>query len=173
MKIAITGGTTGIGKALLEHYIKKGHTVMDYSKRNGWDIIHHERIAERVAQCDWFFNNAQQGYAQTELLFGVYEYWKDKPGKKIINISSMMAGMTVSCLPGYDMLKYHHQKRTLESAVEVLRNKMTWPQLVTVRPGKVDTQGEGGADVTAWVSKLVRILEEDQVGMEIYDISLA
>ena len=60
-----------------------------------------------------------------------------------------------------------------ESAVEVLRNKMTWPQLVVVRPGKVDTQGEGGANVHAWVSKLIRILESDEVGMEIYDISLA
>ena len=173
MKIAITGGTNGIGKAIVEHYVKKGHTVLDYSKRNGWNIQHHERIAERVSQADWFFNNAQQGYAQTELLFDVYEYWRDKPGKKIINISSMMAGMPVSCLEGYDMMKYHHQKRTLESAVEVLRNNLTWPQLVIVRPGKVDTQGEGGANVTAWVEKLTNILDHDQVGMEVYDISLA
>jgi len=71
------------------------------------------------------------------------------------------------------MIKYHHQKRTLESAVEVLRNNLTWPQLVIVRPGKVATQGEGGANVTAWVEKLTNILDHDQVGMEIYDISLA
>jgi hypothetical protein len=55
----------------------------------------------------------------------------------------------------------------------VLRNNLTWPQLVIVRPGKVDTQGEGGANVTAWVEKLTNILDNDQVGMEIYDISLA
>jgi len=173
MKIAITGGTNGIGKAILDHYVQKGHTVLDYSKRNGWDIANHEYLAERIARADWFFNNAQQGYAQTELLFDVYEYWKDKPGKKIINISSMMAGMTVSCLDGYHMLKYHHQKRALESAVELLRNNQTWPQLVIVRPGKVDTQKEGGANVHAWVKRLTTILENDQVGMEIYDVSIA
>jgi nucleoside-diphosphate-sugar epimerase len=38
MKIAITGHTAGIGKALAEIYANKGHEIVGLSRRNGYNI---------------------------------------------------------------------------------------------------------------------------------------
>ena len=103
MKIAITGHTAGIGKALSEIYANKGHEIVGLSRRNGYNIRSITKVVSMIEPCDIFINNAQVGFAQTELLFAVYKVWKDKKNKKIINISTMLTCLPTSSLPGIEM----------------------------------------------------------------------
>jgi NADP-dependent 3-hydroxy acid dehydrogenase YdfG len=75
-KIAITGHTAGIGQAFANRLEADGHTIIGLSKRNGDNIRNIPKIVEKVIPCDMWINNAQAGYAQTELLFRVVENWK-------------------------------------------------------------------------------------------------
>jgi hypothetical protein len=69
-----------------------------------------------------FINNAQAGYAQTELLFEMASRWQGTK-KHIIIISTMMTQDPVSVLPGLGMDHYRIQKVTLEETVKQLRNR--------------------------------------------------
>ena len=113
MKIAITGHTAGIGQALAQIYSQHGHDIVGLSRREGNNIRNIPKIADQIGPCDMFVNNAQAGYAQTELLFEMAQRWTGTK-KHIIVISTMMTQDPVSVLPGLDMLAYHQQKVTLE-----------------------------------------------------------
>ena len=80
MKIAITGHTSGIGQALFNILEKRGHDMTGLSKRTGHNIRTIPKIANLVEPCDLFINNAQVGYAQTELLYDVWQKWRNVPG---------------------------------------------------------------------------------------------
>ena len=95
MKIAITGGTAGIGQALGNEYQSRGHTVLSLSRRTGHNIRVIPKIADLIQPCDMFINNAQAGYAQTELLFEMAQRWAGS-GKHIMVISTMMTQDPVS-----------------------------------------------------------------------------
>ena len=86
MKIAITGHTAGIGKALAEEYQLAGHEIVGLSQREGNNIRNTPKICDQIEPCDMFVNNAQVGYAQTELLFEVWRRWHGQQ-KYIVNIS--------------------------------------------------------------------------------------
>jgi short-subunit dehydrogenase len=47
MKIAITGGTAGIGQALGNEYQSRGHTVLRLSRRTGYNIRVIPKIADQ------------------------------------------------------------------------------------------------------------------------------
>ena len=76
MKIAITGHTAGIGQALARALSQRGHKIIGLSKREGHNIRVIPKIAAKIEPCDMFVNNAQAGYAQTELLYAVWESWQ-------------------------------------------------------------------------------------------------
>jgi nucleoside-diphosphate-sugar epimerase len=76
MKIAITGHTAGIGQALSTVLQQRGHEIVGLSKRNGHNIRNISKIADLIEPCDLFVNNAQVGYAQTELLYEVWQRWQ-------------------------------------------------------------------------------------------------
>ena len=75
MKIAITGGTSGIGQAMGNEYEHRGHEVLRLSRRTGHNIRSIPKIADVIDPCDVFVNNAQAGFAQTELLFEMSQRW--------------------------------------------------------------------------------------------------
>ena len=76
MKIAITGHSRGIGKALYEE-LSTNHEVEGFSRSNGYDITTQQTlIARTVKKYDVFVNNAWQGYAQLELLTAMFNTWK-------------------------------------------------------------------------------------------------
>jgi hypothetical protein len=163
MKIAITGHSAGIGKALANIYASQGHEVVGLSRRNGYNIRSIPKLVAMIEPCDIFINNAQAGFAQTELLFEVYKTWKGQPGKTIINISTMLTSAPVSSLPGLEMTAYYIQKQALEEAISQLRHLQDWPKLCLVKPGGVATQpGQTSprpyADVNEWAARLVEIL---------------
>ena len=158
MKIAITGHTAGIGQALAEEYQLDGHDIVGLSQRDGNNIRNTPKICDQIEPCDVFINNAQAGYAQTELLFEMAQRWSGT-GKQIIVISTMMTQEPVSSLTGLDMDQYRVQKVALEEAVKQIRHRRLGLKLTIVRPGYVATQPRQtvppAADVNNWARVLI------------------
>jgi NADP-dependent 3-hydroxy acid dehydrogenase YdfG len=176
MKIAITGGTAGIGQALGNEYEALGHEVLRLSRRTGHNIRAIPKIADLIETCDMFINNAQAGYAQTELLFEIARRWEGT-GKHIMVISTIMTQDPVSVLPGIEMTAYRLQKMSLEEAVKQLRYQRIKVNFTIVRPGNIATSEDKtvppAADVDNWAKVLVYTLNMAQANnLVIPDISL-
>jgi len=176
MKIVITGGTAGIGLALGNEYEARGHEIIRLSRRTGHNIRSISKIADAIESSDMFVNNAQAGFAQTELLFEMAQRWSGTH-KRIIVISTMMTQDPVSVLPGLDMDAYRNQKVALEEAVKQLRHRRLGVKIVLVRPGNIATSADKtvppAADVNVWAKFLVNTLESAWAnGLTIGDISL-
>ena len=137
MKIAITGGTAGIGLALAKQFETNGHEVVALSRRNGYNIRSLPKVAAMIEPCDMFINNAQVGHAQTELLFEVWRRWQGQQ-KYIVNISTQMTDMLLPPKEEWD--EYIIQKKALELANQLLENRNPWPRLLLVRPSGIATQ---------------------------------
>ena len=164
MKIAITGHTAGIGQAFANVLQNRGHEIVGLSKRQGDNIRNTPKIVEKIIPCDLFINNAQAGYAQTELLYAVWQVWQDQPGKHIWCVGTMMTQYPVDLhVPGYsdiDMSHYRNQKIALDDAIAQLRNKKHMPVITMIRPGAVATQPGQTPDwpycqVDAWANTVI------------------
>jgi NADP-dependent 3-hydroxy acid dehydrogenase YdfG len=176
MKIAITGHTAGIGQALAEIYSQQGHEILGLSKREGNNIRNIPKIADQIDPCDIFINNAQAGYAQTELLFEIARRWTGT-GKHIVVISTIMTQAPISGLPGLEMDQYRVQKIALEEAVKQIRHRQLKVKLTLVRPGNIATSADKtvppAAEVNNWAQTLVNIFDLAQTrNLRIPDISL-
>ena len=176
MKIAITGHTAGIGQALSNEYIRLGHEIVGLSKRDGNNIRNIPKICDQIEPCNIFINNAQAGYAQTELLFEMAARWQGT-GKHIIVISTMMTQDPISVLSGLDMDQYRVQKVALEHAVHQLRHRQLGVKIIIVRPGNIATSSDKtvppAADVDNWARTLLNILDMAQSNnLSLPDISL-
>ena len=87
-KVAVLGHTSGIGKAIYKKFDRKNYQIIGLSRSNGYDIeesISH--ILDAIKDVDIFINNAYAKEKNIQLLFDLYEIWKDQK-KIIINISS-------------------------------------------------------------------------------------
>jgi nucleoside-diphosphate-sugar epimerase len=161
MKIAITGHTAGIGQALAKLYSQQGHVIIGLSRREGNNIRIIPKICDQIEPCDMFVNNAQAGYAQTELLFEMAKRWAGTR-KHIVIISTQMTQYPISTLPGLEMDQYRVQKVALEEAVRQLRNRELGITFTIVRPGNIATSADKtvppAADVSNWAETLIEIL---------------
>jgi NADP-dependent 3-hydroxy acid dehydrogenase YdfG len=176
MKIAITGHTAGIGQALSNEYTRLGHEIVGLSKRDGNNIRNIPKICDHIEPCDLFVNNAQAGYAQTELLFEMVARWQGTK-KHIIVISTMMTQDPISVLSGPDMDHYRIQKLALEQAVHQLRYRRLGVKITIVRPGNIATSSDKtvppAADVDNWAKTLLELLDiAKNNNLTIPDISL-
>jgi nucleoside-diphosphate-sugar epimerase len=175
MKIAITGHTAGIGQALAKQYSDRGHDIVGLSKRNGHNIRVVPKISDLIEPCDMFINNAQAGYAQTELLFDMARRWTGT-NKHIVVISTMMTQAPVSHIKGLDMDHYRIQKIALEQAVQQIQHQQLGLRTTIVRPGNIATSADKtvppAADVDHWASTLLKIFELAEPNLSIPEISL-
>jgi len=137
MKIAITGHSAGIGQALANIFEAQGHEIFGLSRRNGYNIRSLPKVAGMIEPCDMFINNAQVGYAQTELLFEVWRRWR-RQQKYIVNVGTQMTDMVLPPKEEWD--EYIIQKKTLDLATQLLEQRSEWPRLLLVRPGSIATQ---------------------------------
>lgn len=145
MKIAITGHSRGIGKALSDGFKAQGHEVIGFNRSTPANISTDagiDRIVEASKDCDVFINNAWdqqrsktlQGFSQTVLLYKMWEQWKDQE-KTIIVIGSRAADGIYN-----SSFRYAIQKKTLDSAIAQLRNyNIVRPYILNLRPGWTDT----------------------------------
>lgn len=173
MKIAITGHTAGIGRALAQCYSSRGHDIIGLSKRDGYNIRSTSKIASLIEPCDMWINNAQESFAQTELLFEMATRWQHTD-RHIIVVSTMMTQLPVSHLADLDF--YRLQKVALEQAVQQLRHRNIGVRLTVVRPGNIATSSDKtvppAADVNHWAETLIKIFELAAPDLDIPDISL-
>lgn len=182
MKIAITGHSAGIGQAFAKILQARGHEIVGLSKRNGDNVRNTNKIMEKIIPCDMFINNAQAGYAQTELLYAVWEAWQDQPGKHIWCIGTMMTQYPTDMpVPGYSetvMSQYRNQKIALDDAISQLRYKKHLPIITMIRPGSVATQPDQSSewpycDVDAWANTIVQTLASaTKQGMHFNELAL-
>mgnify|MGYP003642692519 CR=1 FL=1 len=137
MKIAITGHSKGIGKALFEE-LSTEHEVEGFSRSNGFDIQQTNMIVRAVKGSDVFVNNAFNGFNQTELLKEVFNIWRDDKSKTIVNIVSRSKYFRVGTTRSDE---YCMQKRGLSDMAEVfqfLEKKKC--RIININPGYVRTE---------------------------------
>ena len=171
MKIAITGHKHGIGKAFAEQLSARGHEIIGISRSDGENIRRITHTANLIEPADLFINNAQSNYAQTELLYEVWNRWAlwlpPRHNKWIWNISTQATTIPVDVMgigaPNeVDMSQYRTQKIALEEASKQLQYKETWPKISIIRPGGVATgdNEKGKSDVNVWVTSVLNIFSE-------------
>ena len=137
MKIAITGHSAGIGQALSTIYTEQGHEVVGLSRRNGYNIRSIPKLSSMIESCDMFINNAQVGFAQTELFWEVWNRWRGQ-NKTIINISTQMTNDRIAPKEEWD--QYIIQKKALELAHTQCQERSPLPKLILIKPGSIATQ---------------------------------
>ena len=178
MKIAITGHTAGIGQAFTKILESRGHEIIGISRRTGENIRRIEHTTNLIESCDMFINNAQTQYAQTELLYAVWQRWQGQE-KYIWNISTQITEQPINGTPDgqndLTMSQYRNQKIALEEASRQLKFKNQWPQISIIRPGGVATQEKFDnthkADVDSWVKSVVDTFSHNE-NIKISEISV-
>jgi NAD(P)-dependent dehydrogenase (short-subunit alcohol dehydrogenase family) len=148
MKVAITGHTRGIGKAIADKFTEDGHEVIGLSRSNGYDLsdpVQREEAFKLIVSCDLFVNNAfvsfreptnHQTYIPIELLFRVHRHWLGKPNKKIVVIGSWSSQFNKL---DYEYTGYQIHKYALEKACWTLCLESLHPRIFLLKPGRVDT----------------------------------
>jgi hypothetical protein len=116
MKIAITGHTSGLGRAFYDHF-SKDHEVIGLSRSNGYDITK-DQILNSILDCDLFFNNAHAGIAQGILINKLYN--------QLPIITSGSMGADYSHLAN----QYYRDKKTIEKIHKFFIKKGQCPMLL-------------------------------------------
>jgi NAD(P)-dependent dehydrogenase (short-subunit alcohol dehydrogenase family) len=137
MKIAITGHTRGIGKAIVENL--KGNEIIGLSSSNGYDIADIDKIVSMAKDADIFINNAYKDYYQKDLLLAFYELWKDT-NKMIISIGSIVTDYPrIERELDSQPWPYRDHKRALRDTFRTLIKQPHNCRMALVNPGATDT----------------------------------
>jgi nucleoside-diphosphate-sugar epimerase len=137
MKIAITGHTSGIGLALLNHF-QTNHTCIGFSRSNGYNISNpadRARILLESLDADVFINNAYNNWDNSQFLMleKVASQWAGRD-KLIINSASKITDYEK---PKYDFLqKYRDTKILLDNFTKMHQGL---PYISNLKFGWVDT----------------------------------
>jgi len=152
MRIAITGHTKGIGKAIADLYYTD--EVVGFSRSNGYDITqpgNAVRIIAESAECDIFVNNAYHDFVQCDLLDGIFALWKDDPSKTIVNIISRARyGLGKAKFYGQTKMELYSKAKTMMFSDKRCR-------IININPGYVKT------DMVAHVPDTVKMLSPEQL----------
>lgn len=135
MRVALTGHTRGVGKAIADEVRKRGWDLVGFSRSNEYDIVNPIPIIEAARDCDIFVNNAHFGYAQVVLLWSMAKTWADQPDKLIVSMGSLAAD---GIKPGRGL--YAIYKKALDGLTEQLQSDPTIRCRISIlRFGYVDT----------------------------------
>ena len=142
-KIAITGHTKGIGKAIADLYQKKNYKVVGLSSSNGYDLqCSQVEIMEQLDDCPLVVINAYVGRGQMTLLKRIYGKYLFE-NKKVAVITST-SGTLVGADEEFadpDYVDYCKNKKTLIGYIEELQQELLNKPLSVydVCPDVVDT----------------------------------
>jgi len=148
MKILVTGGNRGLGKAIVETLkadsISRSTSNHDITK----DI---NAIIEKSLDYDIFINNAFDGppqedwanFGQSVLLIKMFQLWKTHNKKGwIFNIGSIASDTIVAPTPSWET--YRVSKKSLEAASlqcsRAFRNNQVSFKTTLIKPDRLDTE---------------------------------
>lgn len=123
-KVAITGHTGALGRELAKLY----PDYIGFSRSNGYDICTPKPIIDASKDISIFFNNAHCGFCQVDLLYALYEEWKDTDCT-IVNISSVSPETSI-----HRPHKYAIEKLALDAASHQLDSNSQC-RIMLVKPG--------------------------------------
>lgn len=153
MKIAITGHSKGIGKAIADVY--HGNDVKGFSRQNGYDITDSSTINRIIVEsqdCDVFVNNAYAGTAQVDIFERLLSIWKQDESKTIVNINSRTIYNAAS------QRQYTINKKLLRSsAVNAIRDPNRRCRIININPGYIKT------DMTEEVHHQFKMMSVEQL----------
>jgi NADP-dependent 3-hydroxy acid dehydrogenase YdfG len=138
MKIAITGHSKGLGKALYDALIKKGHTCYGFSRSNSYDITDQEdqkAIIHKAKDCDVFINNAWKDFAQEQLLDMIYDHWQTVEGKTIVLINSRTRFGA-----GRNRLYTQSKKQLHFRTTKIFNDNEKRCRIISISPGYIKTE---------------------------------
>ena len=130
MKIALTGHTKSLGKALFE-FLSQKHEIIGFSQSNGYNIkspFDREKIIKESKDCDIFINLVHNYYHQTDLLLELHKSWKGLQ-KYIINIGTQAVNDENFGIGDYQLLEYKVQKTTIVDMITTLKKSFQYPSL--------------------------------------------
>ena len=135
MKLAITGHTSGIGKAFAELCDHKNIEWSGFSRSNGFDISQRDEwLTQAADDCDVFINNAYDKFYQVDLLYDLWDKWSALD-KQIVCVSS-----TSPDIPKDHVWPYSIHKAALDHACIQLQNiKESKCRVIDIKPALVDT----------------------------------
>lgn len=176
MKVAITGHTQGIGKAIFDELSKRSYQVHGYSRSNGWNISLQEirtQIVNETLDFDVFINNAYYPMAQFELLKLLVNQWQGTK-KLIVNVGSK--SIYADVIPSF-MQDYVKDKRAQLEFINT-RRLQAQPQILNLTLGLVDTQMSenlsakklAAADIASTLIDLVEIKDRIYVQELMLDV---
>ena len=180
MKIAITGHSKGLGAEFKKYYESRQHTVLGFSRSNGYDLRNWSRMQSMLGQIkdvDVFINCAKPDFVQTIILYELWKLWKGQD-RTIINISSALSYLP-TCTPDlFDdphMDLYRTAKASLNEASAQLTMKSRLPRIILVKPVHLysnpitDNQQKA---LTAWVEIFDYTLQNtNQAGLKLLEIT--
>lgn len=146
MKVAITGESRGVGKAVADYFRQNGYEVVGFSRSSGYDLTKQEAIRAAIpliADTDLFVNNFYNINLQLRLLARVHEKWQGQEDKRII-----VMGSVASETSGHDNAEYAGYKAGLDKMVRNLQGKSLWPRIHLLKFGMVDTMMSAKYDKT-------------------------
>jgi len=164
MKIAITGHTSGLGKALYDEF----PNTVGYSKSTGCNIItNKDELIHNVNDCDIFINNAYDNMAQVELLFSWFKKYKNT-NKTIVVIGSNAAD---ACEYRRKLHDYSVYKKALKSAVVQLQNSERTCRIIYISPSYIENEELKSVDYTD-VVELIKYAIHQKHTIELSNLSI-
>lgn len=129
MKVSITGHTKGLGKELYGRY----SDVLGISRKQ-CDISNIQEVVSLVEHTDVFINNAYSEFKQTELLFSVFDKWKNEK-KTIVNIVSRSKYPNIS--KGYLYSASKASLSHLSNSLRFISDKKC--RIIDINPGLLES----------------------------------
>lgn len=136
MKVYITGTTRGLGRALAKDFTKAKFKVTGLN-RPEYDLTNYtDGNLDKFVKDDFdiYINNAQYEFAQTELLYRLFENNKDRKCH-IINIGSVSSDGDRKAINKYAIAKTALEKACTQLSLIGGRCKVS-----LIKPGRMNTQ---------------------------------
>lgn len=139
MRVAITGHTRGIGRAVAQAFSDMGYEIIGFSRGTGYSLPEKiDSVVEQSSDCDIFINNVYtpEHNSQLDLLYRMVDAWRDT-NRIIVNIGSRAGENYIRG----EINRYAVAKHAQDSACEQIFNRPDQrPKVINIRPGYVDTE---------------------------------
>lgn len=169
MKIAVTGHTSGLGKALFDHYSNNGNIVSGFSRQTGFDLRDWsmlQKLLDLTENFDLLISNAKPDFFQTLLLYEMAK--RSKRVSKVISIGSAIIDFEIPDDQDIGINLYKTQKLSLKDAHCQLVKKYKNFNSILVHPSHLyDSTNINYNQLDSWILRMESSINSN-VAKEIY-----